>query len=336
VTSALGPAAVADRRFQFLLAGQAGNGMAARRLRALLDRSPALAARSQTAHVQSLGAASHALANLDPETVPVAAGGDGTLSLMVQALHTIGDLGRPIAFLPFGTGNAFAYPHGLLPSDRAIQALHARRTVALDLMITDHPGAPVAVMTLTTGIEAVFIRHFAAFRRWTRPAAIAYAFGRSLGARSTRVTLEVDGELLIPAGTACIGAGLYNTPCYAFGHEVLPWADPGDGQAEAVAYLTRRAYIRSLLGGVRQDPPDAATAVRSWRAARIETEDILQVDGEVIEPAALRVTLAPGALRLLVPPTPILGGARRARLGDHCGNHRPDDPPMHCREGLGP
>jgi diacylglycerol kinase family enzyme len=301
VTSALGQAAVADRRFRFVLVGQAGNGTAARRLKKLLDQSPALVARSHTAHVHSLAAATHALADLDPETVPVAVGGDGTLSLMVQALHTIGALGRPVAFLPFGTGNAFAYPHGLLPLDGAIQALHARRTVALDLMITDHPGAPVAVMTLTTGIEAIFVRHFAAFRPWTRPAAIAYAFGRSLGAGRTRVTLEVDGASLIPPGTACIGAGLYNTRCYAFGQEVLPWADPGDGRAEAVAYLTRRAYVRGVLGGVRQDRSGPATVLRTWRTARIETEGILQIDGEVIEPKTLRVTLEAGALHLLVP-----------------------------------
>ena len=290
-----------DRRFRFVLVGLAANGLVPQRLEAVLAERRDLQARSDHRHVMALGTAIAALSDLDAETTPVAVGGDGTLSLMVQALHTLGRLDRPIGVLPFGTGNAFAYSQGLLPAARAVNALHSSSVRELDLMLTSHPDAPVAVTSLSTGVEARFIHGFARLRRWTRPVGVALAFGGALGAGRTRVSLQLDGETVLASGDWCIGAGLYNTRVYAFGHEVFPEADPADGLAEGVVFTTRRAYVRGLIRGISSGASRSGLIFRRWREARIETTGLLQIDGEIVGPSALNVTVARGALQILVP-----------------------------------
>lgn len=61
----------------------------------------------------------------DPEVVPVFMGGDGTLSECLQGAAEARDfdpIGRPVAFLPSGTGNSFLRDFGILGFEAAMEA----------------------------------------------------------------------------------------------------------------------------------------------------------------------------------------------------------------------
>src|SRR5918997_6236565 len=84
----------------------------------------------------------NAVLGAHPHRLPVAAGGDGTVHLLVAALHARGELGsRAIGLVPLGTGNDFARTVGI-----PVAAAAAARVVLqgspreMDLLTDDTGG----------------------------------------------------------------------------------------------------------------------------------------------------------------------------------------------------
>jgi diacylglycerol kinase family enzyme len=237
----------------------------------------------------------------------VAAGGDGTVNLVARALleHGVSPSSPALGVLPLGTGNAFAAGLGIRSLRTAIRTLGGRNTTFIDVMRTTHPAAPLALVSLSTGFEARLIRHYDMRRaRWTRTgaavAAAVFAGWRAQGG----VRLVADGAVLADPTRPTFNAGLYNTPCYGFGLTPWPDAQPADGRGEAVVFRAGTQYWRIVAGGVHTAAP---CDVRDpcwlqWQRATLETQDVLQVDGELLPPAEIEVSIAHAALRVLAPP----------------------------------
>lgn len=244
--------------------------------------------------------------------VPVAAGGDGTANLLARAMWKEGLRETPCAVLPLGTGNAFAHALGVGRMGVALEALAAGSVRAVDLMVTSHPEAPAALVSISAGFEGRFIRALAREQTWRRAFAAAHALRAAFEAPDREVELILDGRRFVERGQRHYNAGLYNLPCYAFGAVVHPGADGQDGRAEAVVHASAGSYWRALgkrarwreasvwgtAGGARRRRSPRMTR---WERAWFEAPDGLQVDGEHVGPGCFEIRVVRAALQWLVP-----------------------------------
>jgi diacylglycerol kinase (ATP) len=274
-----------------LVDSAAGRGAAGRRLASLLRRRPFHRLRVRVADVAHR---SRLLAALEPATgAVIAAGGDGTAAAVAASVI---DDGRDLAMgvLPLGTGNAFAHSLGLGSTAAALAAIASGRARSIDVMRTDRPDAPVALVSISTGFEGVFVERYGRHRRWGRVTGACSGLVAAI-ARTSGVTLSADGRTLLEPGEAVFTVGLYNMRAYAGG--LVPWpdADPADGRMSAVVVPQRRDYGRVLAGmGVTFVRAECSSAV-------LDTPVPLQMDGNVHPPGRLTIRVAAGALRVLAP-----------------------------------
>jgi diacylglycerol kinase (ATP) len=295
----------APHRLVFFANPGAREGRVISRLRAVLKRMPGLAEQSETFCVRSLDEINSALRQIRSDAIPVAVGGDGTINMLVRALRAESMGARPLGVLPFGTGNAFAHAIGVGNIRRALAALASREVHSLDLMVTTHPEAPVALVSISVGFESKFLWHYANWRKWTPLGGGLMSFICTSASTCNGVTLTCDDTPFVTPEERIYNASLYNMPCYAFGRTVFPDADPADGVAYALACSSNWIYWKTLLQGYRQNQPATASSprARNWHNAYIETNHPIQVDGEVVAGGAFHVRIEPKALHVLVQPS---------------------------------
>lgn len=244
-----------------------------------------------------------ALRSLDPDVVPVAAGGDGTAGLLATALGQNGAGGAVMALLPLGTGNLLAHALGVGDPGRALWALEQGAFRLIDVMRTSHPAVPLALVSISAGFEGRFLHRYAACRFLGRPLAALTALVGSLG-QAAAIGLELDGHAVVPPGKVPFTAGLYNTSLYAGGLVMLPGADPADGAGDAAVYQTAWAYGLALGAALLRTAPRPRADVihRRWRTAWIDCPGPLQIDGEPVATREVSVWLEPRSLAVVAPP----------------------------------
>lgn len=270
-----------------------------------------------------------------PEVV-VAAGGDGTVGAVVQAMIDAGTAAMPaLAIVPIGTANNLARSLGLLSVRRhgmagvevALQALAGGRERRIDLGTAN---GRCFVGALGAGMDADIL---AARNRWRR---MLHMQGSKTGYSLYLLSCAVN--LLRPHGTeaslALDGSPprrvrriynllVLNVPLYAgeFRFAAPDTSDAGrldlhlfDGAAD---YLRRypEAWRRHVRHGRGEQvlPP---RRIEHFADLVVETAAKLawQLDGEEMAPTdRLHVRVIPGGLRVLVPPS---GALRQpSRLG---------------------
>ena len=235
----------------------------------------------------------------------VAAGGDGTVHLALQAAAE-----RPVAFgvVPMGTGNDFAAGVGvsldpLVAAEGIAAALAGAGPVPIDharAVGTDGETRWFGAV-LAAGFDAI-VNERANRMRWPRgprryDLAILLEMVR---VRPRLYTCEIDGVDHVFEGTL-VAVG--NCPSYGGGLRIVPAADPADGLLDVLTALplTRRAIAR-LKPRLRRGTHVTDPLVRTFRAKRVSLHAdgiIAYADGERIGPLPLEITCVPGALRLL-------------------------------------
>ncbi|MFL5574463.1 MAG: diacylglycerol/lipid kinase family protein [Gemmatimonadaceae bacterium] len=236
-------------------------------------------------------------------------GGDGTAMEVVGALA---GTGRPVGILAGGTGNLIARTLGIpLPVRRAVRALLAGRTIAVDLGRLSGPalraGAPRRfAFAVGVGVDAVMIEETPpALKRRLGVLAYALTAARAVLRRETfRVCATVDGVRYEREASAVMVANFG-----AVLHELItlgPGIRHDDGLLDLCVFspgtladaarvmwrLWRRdfsttphqLYARGLRLRVETDPPRVAEA-----------------DGELLGTTPFEVEVEPGAATLLVP-----------------------------------
>jgi diacylglycerol kinase (ATP) len=211
---------------------------------------------------------------------------------------------RPMAVLPLGTGNAFAHSLDISSTRAAVAALRAGHVRTLDVLRTNHPAMPLALVSVSCGFEARYIGRYAKLRRWTRPLAAVLACSVFATRRAREVKITADGRALAVSGPALFNAGIYNHRCYMHGLKVWKDSDPADGLAEAVAFRSAAAYGRTLLQGLRMGLPALVEGDPLWtRCSRavLEGPGLFQVDGESVPASTISVAVERGALDAVAP-----------------------------------
>lgn len=238
---------------------------------------------------------------------PVAAGGDGSLHLLVAALHVRGELGeRVLGLVPMGTGNDVAGSLGI-PEDPEAAAgvvLHGR-VRALDLLTDDEDSVVINAVHLGIGAQA---------NKDGSPlkpllGRIAYQVGAVVaGLRSTgwRLRVVVDGRVLVDGGRRVLQVGIANGATIGGGTPLSPDAVPDDGLVDVVVStatgpFARFGYARLFRKGRHGEHP-AVTITRAREVRVSGPATPLNVDGEIGELTGERCwTVQPRAWRITVP-----------------------------------
>jgi YegS/Rv2252/BmrU family lipid kinase len=238
----------------------------------------------------------------------VAAGGDGTISEVAEAL--IGT-DTPLGIIPVGTANIFARELGIpLDLDGACALLERPdSTTSVDAMKV---GEKYFVLQIGIGIDSLMIRDTdrQAKRRFGRAAYMWTAFTRLIGHQPVRFSIVADGQRSRPRASQVLIAngGVLGAPPFTWG----PHIRPDDGKIDVCIVSARTAldYLgliwHTLLGQQRRDRNVRyLTATRSIAISADQPLPI-QADGEIIGETPLQIKVVPDALKVIVPtPAPL-------------------------------
>jgi diacylglycerol kinase (ATP) len=240
------------------------------------------------------------IAAFDPDRIAVA-GGDGTIAPLAELA---GRLGVPLAVIPAGTANDFARAHGLPDDLRAAAELAATgtatRALELGVLADGHPFVNVA----SAGLASVAAHTAQPLKPRLGP--LAYGVGAVRAATTADpidVTVRVDGREVF--GGPCWQTIVAVSGAFGGGSGVAE-AQPDDGALDVVVLpagsrigLARRAW------GLRTQTIAQQRGVEHAQGQVIEvalprgTE--LNVDGEIRDGGAERVTVRPRAFSLVAP-----------------------------------
>jgi YegS/Rv2252/BmrU family lipid kinase len=245
------------------------------------------------------------LAELDGR-VPVVAGGDGSLHLVVNRLRRLGRLDQvTVGLLPLGTGNDFARAAGVpLDPVAAAGALTAGRSRRFDLLEDDAGTVVVNAAHAGLGAEAAAVA--TGYKPQLGP--LAYPVGALIAgvrAGGWELRVRVDGTTV--AGDApLLMVGIANGPTIGGGTPLAPGARPDDGLLDvvvvaAVGPAARVAFATALRTGAHLHRDD----VHHLRgtSVRVSGEPVRHnADGELSDPVPAReYRVLPAAWSLLVP-----------------------------------
>ena len=242
-----------------------------------------------------------------PEHRPVAVGGDGSLHLLLAALHLRGELGeRVVGLVPLGTGNDMARCLGV-PQDpvEAARVVVAGRERKIDLLVDD--AGEVVMNAVHLGLGAQANQDATPLKPVLGP--VAYRVGAVLaGMRSTGWSLRVvvDGRVLADGRRRVLQVGVGNGRTIGGGTPLTPDALPDDGLADVVVSaatgpLARLRYGHLLREGRHGEHP--AVVLARGRVVQVSGGPVpVNSDGELGEPVERRSwTVQPGAWRIAVP-----------------------------------
>jgi diacylglycerol kinase family enzyme len=237
--------------------------------------------------------------------VVVAAGGDGTVSQVINELPR----GVPLGVLPLGNENLLARAFGFTAEPRALAgALVACRTRTIDLGRATADGRTrLFALMLGAGFDAAVVHRVAAWRargaalrRVRRTSYLMPLAACALDYTYTAVRLRTDGESV--EGTHCTVA---NVAAYALDLKLTPAASADDGRLdwlvlERPGLASLLAYCWSAYRGrhLRREDVRAGQATRLRLTAAPPTP--VQLDGDPWGTTPVDVEVVPRALTLVV------------------------------------
>ncbi len=255
--------------------------------------------------------------------VAVAAGGDGTVRDVAEAIRTAGiDAAPALGIVPLGTGNNVARSLGLRSCrhgdtaaiDRAVAAITAGHERAIDI---GRAGTRHFVGSFALGMDAdilhtrnrVRARLGLSGRIGGYPLYLWSCAWNTFRPHAVVAELDVDGQRV---RRRVYNLLVTNTALYAgeFRFDAENYADDGTLDLQifnsAFHYLRRypaawRRHVRYMRG----EPVRPAAELRRVRTLRIELPKAVpfQLDGEEAEPSSLlEIAVVPQALRVRVPP----------------------------------
>ncbi len=241
----------------------------------------------------------------------VVVGGDGTINEAANGL-----VGSEVALgvLPMGTGNVWAAQIGLVPIPTALHRPNllaaAEQLAGGDTRWVDlgRAGARCFLLWAGAGFDALVTRQIEteawSMKRRLGPFAYGVAGARAVWSYvGTRATLELDGEELRARILLIL---VNNIPLYGGMVRVAPGAKLDDGwldvyvfKGQGVFYTLR--HLANIVAG--QHLRDPAVIYRRVQHVTLHTADPLpvQIDGEPLGTTPLEFSIAPRALKVLLP-----------------------------------
>ena len=243
----------------------------------------------------------------------VAAGGDGTVSSLVDGLvHTE----MPLGILPIGTVNVLARELGIpLDLDRAACLLAGEH--ALTSMDVGQVNGRYFALNASVGVSVSTMQSTKAQdkRRLGVWAYLLSGIKTLVGAQPHRFEIEVDGRVEhYRASEVMVANG------GAIGDPVLRWGPDvhlDDGQLDLCVVRARSVldYLvlawRLFWGSQRRDR--RLRCIRVRQSARVDAEKtmLVQADGDLVTRTPMRLSVLPQAVHVIVPASHEKRGIRR-------------------------
>jgi diacylglycerol kinase family enzyme len=247
----------------------------------------------------------------------VVAGGDGSLHTVVSALYRRHDLkGAVLGLLPLGTGNDFARANEIpLDVEEAARVL-LEGTVRERDLIVDEVGE-VVVNVVHAGAGAQASRRGAKWKERLHAIGVGKVnlgkLGYPIGAVSAafrppfvRLRVEVDGEVVVDLDEPILMVAVGNGQMVGGGTELVPHADPGNGQVDvvvsrAIGPLARFGFA-AALGRGRHPERDDVVYLRGSTVSVSGEEFWCSADGEIYGPERHRTWhVEPSAYSMVLP-----------------------------------
>ena len=236
-------------------------------------------------------------------SVVVAAGGDGTISDVAEAL--IGADVR-LGIIPVGTANIFARELGIpLDLEDACALLDSQpNTTSIDAMKV---GDQYFVLQIGIGIDSLMIRDTdrQSKRRFGRAAYLWTAFTRLIGYQPVRFTIVADGKRVRPRASQVLIAngGVLGAPPFRWGPNIRP--DDGKIDVCIVGARTALDYMgliwHTIVGQQRRDRNVRYLTAERSIAISADQPLPVQADGEIIGNTPIQIEVVPDALKVIVP-----------------------------------
>ncbi len=235
----------------------------------------------------------------------VAVGGDGTVSLIADALlgHQW-DEPPTLGILPAGSGCDFVRTFGL-PQDLEEAARHliGEATYLADVGVAEGAwGVRRFLNVLDIGVIAATVRTAQGITRHMGRFRYKAAFWLTLiPFHATRVTLQLERSTFVgKANTVVVANGQY----FGFNMNVAPRASPGDGLLDVQVFTGPKTSALVLLPKVSRGRHLAHPLVTRFRSASVAVSTArpwpIEVDGDYLGETPLRVWLEPQSLRIKV------------------------------------
>jgi len=238
-------------------------------------------------------------------SVVVAAGGDGTISDVAEALISTDVI---LGIIPVGTANIFARELGIpLDLEGACALLGGQpNTTSVDAMKV---GDKYFVLQIGIGIDSLMIRDTArqSKRRFGRAAYMWTAFTRLIGYQPMRFTIVADGKRMRPRASQVLIAngGVLGAPPFRWGPNIRP--DDGKIDVCIVSARTALDYLgliwHTFLGQQRRDRNVRYLTAERSIAISADQPLPIQADGEIIGDTPIQIEVIPDALSVIVPAT---------------------------------
>jgi diacylglycerol kinase (ATP) len=235
----------------------------------------------------------------------VAAGGDGTVSLVADAVLSHPWAAPPtLGVLPAGSGcdyiRTFRFSQVL---EEAADHLAGEETLLVDVGVAEGAwGVRRFLNVLDIGVIAATVRTAEGPARHLGRFRYKAAFWLTLVPfRTTRLTVEMERRTFAGrANTVVFANGQY----FGFDMNVAPRASPSDGLLDVQVFVGPKTSALSLLPKVSRGRHLAHPLVRRFRAgsATVVTERPwpIEVDGDYLGETPITVRVEPRALRLKV------------------------------------
>ena len=236
----------------------------------------------------------------------VAAGGDGTLTLVAENVFP----NMPLVPMPLGTENLLARQFGYKSdADKVHQTIQHGESYWLDAGRAN--GQPFLVMA-TCGfdaevVRAVHLRRRGHISRWSYVGPIFRAVRRY---RFPRIHVQTGDtgttEAGIDAGDACGWAMVFNLPRYGGNLRIEPDAVGNDGRLDVILFkqgslFSGLRYLAGIKMGTHRGFQDVvrrpATTIRITSDQRVP----YQLDGDYAGHLPLTIQTVPGRIHLRVP-----------------------------------
>jgi YegS/Rv2252/BmrU family lipid kinase len=239
--------------------------------------------------------------HIDPDSMLIIAGGDGTL---LEAMQVPGILEMPIAIIPLGTLNNLAWSaHIPFNLDDACEVAANGRIRRIDL---GRAGNMVFTQAAGAGFDARAFHVYGTSREKSLFKAVR-AFTAALATWEPQMMrVEIDGEETIHEAVQVTAA---NTPVYGADLKIAPDAVIDDGELDVgiiIGCKPRAGTIKCLLGFMEGKTLDPSNILRV-RARRVgiypATDAMIPVhaDAAPIGYCPVTIEVMPSCLRLMVP-----------------------------------
>ncbi|MFM6963800.1 MAG: diacylglycerol/lipid kinase family protein, partial [Micrococcales bacterium] len=232
------------------------------------------------------------------------AGGDGMVNIGV---NLVADADIPLGIIPCGTGNDIARALGLPIGDTkwatqvAIDHLELTRPVDLG-KATSSIGDFYFLGSMAAGFDSLVNARANRMKRIKGPIKYRIALYLELAKfKKISYKLVVDGEIHLLDAMLCTIA---NVRSYGGGMLIAPEAQPDDGELDLfiVHKISRPELIKvfpHVYTGTHVEHP--AVSIIRVKSVELEAKAPVFADGEASGHPPVKVTVAPGKLRVLAP-----------------------------------